>query len=159
MNKKIIIVAVAVAVLAGGYLLVSGIGKNKGAPVPSKNGPVGAKVANTKSRQSAQESKNKVVYTDSGYSPAEIKIKAGETATFKNESSSGLWTASAEHPFHMVYGGTSLQQHCPNGASYSFDECKLSKPGESWSFRFDKKGEWEYHNHLEPSHLGKVIVE
>ncbi len=100
-----------------------------------------------------------VVYTNSGYSPSIIVIKAGDTVTFKNDSSDGMWTTSGIHPSHTVYSGTSLQQHCPDISNTSFDECQNSKPGESWSFTFTKKGTWGYHNHSQPSTLGKVVVE
>ena len=44
-----------------------------------------------------------VLYTNSGYSPAEIKIKAGDTVIFKNESSNGMWTASALHSSKAIF--------------------------------------------------------
>lgn len=100
-----------------------------------------------------------VIYTDSGYAPAEITIKSGDTVTFKNQSSGGMWTASVMHPSHVVYGGTSLQEHCPDTTNTSFDECKNSQPGESWSFIFTKTGTWSYHNHAKASVFGKIIVE
>lgn len=102
---------------------------------------------------------NIIVYSDSGYSPSKITIKTGDKVIFKNESSDKMWTASAVHPFHSVYSGTSLEKHCPDTEGVSFDECEGIQPGESWSFKFDKKGEWGYHNHLETSHFGKIIVE
>ena len=83
---------------------------------------------------------HEVIYTNSGYSPLELIIKVGDTVTFKNESSNGMWTASGMHPSHVVYSGTSLQSHCPDTSNTSFDECQSSKSGESWSFKFDKKG-------------------
>jgi len=100
-----------------------------------------------------------VVYADSGYSPSKIFVKIGDTVTWKNESSSGMWTASGLHPSHVIYSGTSLEEHCPDIQNTSFDECKSGQPGTSWSFKFDKKGVWRYHNHIQPSDFGTVIVE
>ena len=103
--------------------------------------------------------KHEVIYSDSGYSPSTLSIKSGDTVEFKNQSASSMWTASAMHPVHTVYGGTSLQTHCPDAANVSFDECASAQPDQSWSFTFNKKGTWGYHNHVNPSHFGKIIVE
>ena len=100
-----------------------------------------------------------VIYIDSGYSPEEIKINVGDTVTWENQSSGGSWVGSAMHPTHIVYSGTSLQEHCPDLENITFDECKSSQPGESWSFTFNKKGNWRYHNHVKATHSGVVMVE
>lgn len=104
-------------------------------------------------------SENIVIYSDSGYSPSNIAIKIGDTVIFKNESSDKMWTASAAHPFHSAYGGTSMEKHCPDDENIAFDQCEGIQKGESWSFKFDKKGEWKYHNHLNPSDIGTITVE
>lgn len=100
-----------------------------------------------------------VTYTDSSYSPSELTIKVGDTVVFKNLSTKGMWTASALHPVHAVYSGTALQQHCPDPENNDFDQCKAGQPGEFWSFTFNKAGEWDYHNHVNTSHFGKIIVQ
>lgn len=99
-----------------------------------------------------------VTYTDAGYSPKEITINKGDTVVFKNQSSLGMWTASALHPSHVVYSGTSVDEHCPDTTNTSFDECKSDQPGSSWSFTFNKAGTWRYHNHVKSNHSGSVIV-
>ncbi len=100
-----------------------------------------------------------VTYTNSGYSPSELKIKEGETVTWENESTQNMWTASAMHPTHTAYSGTSLSAHCPDTENVAFDACEGTLPGESWSFTFTKAGSWGYHDHLHPTLFGKVIVE
>ena len=62
-----------------------------------------------------------------------------------NRSDSSIWPASAFHPTHQVYPG--------------FDALKGLGKGESYSFKFDKIGSWKYHNHLNPSVTGIVVVE
>lgn len=99
-----------------------------------------------------------VTYTDDGYSPSTVEISAGDTVTFMNDSSKGMWTASALHPTHRIYDGTSLNDHCNNGSSDAFDACREVQPGDSWSFTFNKAGEWGYHNHTFPGDTGAVIV-
>lgn len=100
-----------------------------------------------------------VIYSDGGYSPGELKIKKGEIVTFKNESSQPMWTASAIHPTHEVYPGTSIQKCSSAPAGKMFDSCAGTPAAESWTFQFNEAGEWGYHNHLRPSHWGRVIVE
>ncbi len=98
-------------------------------------------------------SKNIVIYTDSGYTPNTIKIKKGETVTWKNKSSGGMWTASNPHPIHTEYpqsGGC---------ISSIFDECKSDGPGIEWSFTFTHAGTWGYHNHVNARDMGTVVVE
>lgn len=96
-----------------------------------------------------------VNYTDAGFSPASVTIAKGDTVTFTNSSSGGMWVASAMHPTHMVYAGTSLQEHCPAGTQTAFDQCQN---GATYSFKFDKAGTWKYHNHTSASRFGEVIV-
>lgn len=144
MNKKTIIAIVVVVVLFAGYLLYKAA--YEPAPTPATN-----------STSSAE--KNTVVLSDAGYAPSTLTIKQGETVTFKNESSKMMWTASAMHPAHTGYSGTSLQDHCPDTTSTSFDACRGYAPGESWSFTFQKVGSWGYHNHLSPKEWGTVVVQ
>ena len=104
----------------------------------------------TESTQGSQEETNKqtsqtVAYTDSGFSPASLSVNMGDVVTFVNNSSKMMWIASAPHPTHTAYPG--------------FDAKKGSEEGGSYTFTFSKKGTWKYHNHLNPSDFGTVIVE
>lgn len=76
--------------------------------------------------------------------PSELKIKKGDTVMWTNSDSSPAWPASAVHPTHQVYPG--------------FDALKGLSKGESYSFTFDKVGSWKYHDHLNPSTTGVVVV-
>ena len=97
-----------------------------------------------------------VVYTDSGFSPRSVTIDRGDTVVFTNQSSREMWVASAMHPTHTVYSGTPLSQHCPDTANDAFDQCEAR---DSFRFTFDKAGTWNYHNHLDPSNTGSVVVQ
>jgi plastocyanin len=161
MNKNIVIGALVVIVLAlAGWWLYS---QSNQAPAPSNqtgtvNNPdqknpvsVGADVTVGKTYE--------ITYTNAGYSPSSLTINVGDTVTWKNESSGGDWVGSANHPSHTVYSGTTLQQHCPDPNNTAFDECKADNPGDSWSFTFTKAGSWGYHNHVNASKFGKIVVE
>lgn len=100
-----------------------------------------------------------VQYSESGFSPASVTVSQGDTVRFVNSSSRDFWPASAVHPTHAEYDGTSLQQHCAGGTSESFDACGRIAPGNSYSFTFDTPGIWSYHDHLSASHTGSVEVE
>ena len=100
-----------------------------------------------------------ITYSNSGFSPSPVNIKVGDTVKFENKSIHNMWPASAMHPTHVVYSGTSLSEHCPDTANTSFDACKGFAPGTSWSFTFTKAGSWGYHDHLNASNFGKIVVE
>lgn len=105
------------------------------------------------------ESKVTVTYSDSGYSPAEIQIKKGDTVVFDNKSPKMMWTASAVHPTHKAYPGSDIANCGTSSQNGMFDACKGYGTGESWEFRFNEQGTWKYHNHLQPTHFGTIIVE
>lgn len=100
-----------------------------------------------------------ITYTDSGFSPKIFAAANGQTIVFKNESSGPLWVASDLHPTHTAYSGTSLKEHCADGATPSFDSCKGIGAGEEYSFKFERSGSWDYHNHSFASHKGTIIIE
>ncbi len=100
-----------------------------------------------------------VVYSDGGYSPRELMIKKGDTVIFKNESSQLMWTASAIHPSHTVYPGTSIQKCISSPDGSMFDACAGTPVGSSWTFQFNELGSWGYHNHLVPTRNGTIVVE
>ena len=94
-------------------------------------------------------------YTDEGFSPSNIDIKVGTTVTWINEATIPLWVASADHPTHITYSGTSLIDHCPDTAGTAFDQCSN---GDSYTFTFNKSGTWYYHNHTFSASTGSITV-
>lgn len=86
-----------------------------------------------------------VTYTNDGFSPAELKVKAGTEVTFVNQSDAKMWIASATHPTHTLYP--------------EFDEKASVSKGGSYSFTFNKIGTHPYHNHVLLGKYGKIIVE
>jgi plastocyanin len=96
-----------------------------------------------------------VTYSASGYSPSSVTIKKGGTVTWVDQGTSKMWTASASHPTHTFYSGTTREEHCDDTTDISFDQCKNSS---QYTFTFDKVGTWRYHNHSQSSHFGSVTV-
>lgn len=95
---------------------------------------------------------NTVIYGSAGFSPNTLTIRKGATITFQNNSTRDMRPASDPHPVHTDYptkGGC---------VGSTFDSCRTIKPGSYWSFEFDIVGTWKYHNHLNPSDTGTIIV-
>ena len=141
-----IIIGAAALVVLGGFLFFQSKTTPEVTAPPSGDG-------------GEQGSLSTVTYTDSGYSPREATISQGGTVTFKNQSSREMWPATAIHPTHTIYPGSDIQKCGTSEDSRIFDACKGVAPGESWSFRFREEGSWGYHDHLQTSNTGKIIVE
>ena len=102
----------------------------------------------------AAMTKTVVEITSTGFSPLTAKVKVGEKVAFVNKDSSRThWPASAVHPTHAVYpesGGC---------IGSKFDACEGLAFNAEWTFTFNEKGSWNYHDHLNPSLTGTVVVE
>ena len=94
-----------------------------------------------------------ISYDSNGFSPKDITIPKNSTVTFKNLSSSNFWPASGIHPAHTAYPTTG------GCIGSTFDACKPIPPGDSWSFKFEIPGAWNYHDHLNAAISGKITVQ
>lgn len=86
-----------------------------------------------------------VVYDGQVFNPSTVSVKTGDVVIFKNDSNGSFWPASGPHPQHSTYP--------------EFDPKRAIGAGQTWQFKFTKVGSWSYHNHLNESATGKVIVE
>ena len=160
MNEKIIGVIAVIVVIAGGWYLFSKApvsAPQASVPTPT---PIGTQnpVTSTPPTATPAPSKVTIAYTDQGFSPKSVTMLLGTTVTFVNQSSQRMWVASAMHPTHTAYNGTSLSQHCPDRNNSAFDQCVAVGSGGSFSFVFNKEGTWKYHDHVSPSAFGSVTV-
>lgn len=96
--------------------------------------------------------------TSSGFSPKTLDIKKGDTVTFINKGSSNSWPASVIHPTHLAYPGSDINKCGTEEEVNIFDACRELGNGETYSFTFNEIGSWSYHNHLNPSKTGTIIV-
>ena len=87
---------------------------------------------------------NVVTYSDSGFSPNSITLKVGEKVEFKNNSSANVQVNSAVHPTHQLFPELNIGVIAPN---------------ETKSVTFTKAGTYKYHNHLNTSQTGQIVVE
>ncbi len=85
-----------------------------------------------------------VTLTAKGFVPSVVYVTEGTKVTFSTMLDKPFWPASNVHPFHSVYP--------------EFDSQSPVPPGSTWSFVFDKNGRWTYHDHVEATMSGVVIV-
>jgi plastocyanin len=84
-----------------------------------------------------------IVFTNDGFSPQELEVKVGATVAVKNESSQNVQFSSDDHPTHRLNQGMNL---------------RVLAPGESGMFIADKIGSWGFHDHINDSFTGTLIV-
>ncbi len=159
MNGKILSIVGVVLVIVGGWLLLS----VTPAQAPSSETPLSNQmpvVGSTTPEMIVEDAPQSITieYTDQGFTPSSITVTTGARVMFINKSSKDMWPASAMHPSHSVYSGTTLSQHCPDTAGTAFDACTPTPSGNSYSFTFNKAGTWKYHDHIDASKFGTVIV-
>ena len=118
--------------------------RNGTAPIPQLSASTKDKLAESRGFQAL------VSYTDNGFEPASISIKAGETVRFTNNSSHDVWITTS--------GG--LYPAARNGCGPSaLDSCAPFAPQDFWEFTFDAAGEWGYVNATDKTKTGVVHVQ
>ena len=142
--------AVVAIILIGGIVWYAG--QNSGTQQTSMQAQASVQQA-ANLNQPAVSDKNVVTYTDSGFSPNILNIKKGDVVTFTNTASDAMRVASNPHPIHNGYPTTG------GCVSSTFDSCSDISPGQTWTFKFDIVGKWGYHNHLNPSEGGTIVVQ
>ncbi|HVE80718.1 MAG TPA: hypothetical protein VNA68_01070 [Candidatus Dormibacteraeota bacterium] len=98
-----------------------------------------------------------VEYAKSGFKPETITVPAGTTVAWNNTSGRPMWVASDPHPAHTDLKGFD-QLRVINRAIPSVIPAARAHGEGIYEYTFTKLGTWKYHNHLNPAHLGAVIV-
>lgn len=155
-TKAVWIIIIIIVIVILGYFMFRG-----GVESPTTTPDTGTTTDEvpTGTPDEPEEESVTVTYTDEGFSPNPVTIKVGDTVTFVNKSGGAMWVASAMHPSHMVYSGTALAEHCDDEADVSFDQCESGGLDSTYSFTFSKAGTWGYHNHVDSTDFGSVVVE
>jgi plastocyanin len=146
-NIYIIIGSVIIIVLGGFLFFQSGDAPEQSSPEVSIPPLVGNGESIT------------IRYTDSGYVPKEVTISQGTEVIFENENNFFMWPATAIHPTHTIYPGSSIRKCGGAEKVRIFDACQAIAQQGSWSFIFQDQGSWGYHDHLQARFTGKIIVE
>lgn len=126
-NKGVIVAVVAVLAIAGGTFALT----------RSSDKPADSTSATTPTSST-------ITYTNDGFSPVSLTVKAGTTVTIKNDSSRSLQFSSNPHPDHT------------NEPELNLDNLS---PGKSTTFQASEPGSYGFHNHLNEDHTGTLIVE
>ncbi len=85
-----------------------------------------------------------VVLYDSGFEPKELTIKKGDVVEWSSVRAYPFWPASDQHPTHSQYR--------------AFDPLQPVPQDQTWSFQFTRVGQWDYHDHLNSTLQGTIIV-
>lgn len=85
-----------------------------------------------------------VSVADAGFEPQSVTVKAGTKVVWVNNTAQTTNVSSAKHPTHLEYPPLNLANF---------------EPGESISLVFDTPGTYKYHDHLNPTKFGTVVVE
>ncbi len=151
MEKGLLIVFLAVAAA-----IIAGCAQAQ-APASNPISNAGQEQAESASAQPGTapvvKARHTVEITAAGFSPDTLTIKKGETAAFLNKDAVAHWPASAFHPSHRAYPD---QGGCLGS---TFDACKGLVQGEEFLFTFNHAGSWKYHDHMNPSLSGTIVVE
>ena len=87
---------------------------------------------------------HEVVLYDTGFEPKELSIKKGDVVVWRSVRAYPFWPASDQHPTHSQYR--------------AFDPYQPVPPDQTWSFQFTRVGQWDYHDHLNSTLQGSIIV-
>ena len=123
-------------VLVGGAVIASALFLGKEHTGSTGNPPDAALLGDPQHR---------IRMTNNGFEPSEIRVRAGDVVQWINNDTVNRWPASDLHPTHGIYP--------------AFDPQRPIAPGDSWSFQFEKMGNWKFHDHLKPLFHGIVYVE
>ncbi len=123
-----------------GILIIIVIGVGVYIAMPKNTSSTSSSSSSNGANQSAAAT---ITYSDSGFSPALVTVKSGDTVAIKNTSSQALQMDSNPHPAHT-------------------DDTDLNvgtvPSGQTVTFTVTKKGTFGFHNHLNPSDTGSITV-
>ncbi len=84
-----------------------------------------------------------IVFTNDGFTPNKLTVKTGTVVTVKNESSNRVQFSSDDHPTHREDPEINM---------------KTLAPGESGTFTAKTVGTHGFHDHIDDSKTGTLVV-
>ena len=141
----LVAVVVVVIVAAAGYFILSANKSTTPITTQTQISPSPSEALQpTSSPSGTMAEENSVTLTADGFSPANLTIEVGTKVTWTNKSGEAATVHSAPHPTHTNYPPLNLGTF---------------KDGETLSLTFDKAGTYGYHNHLDPSQRGTIVIQ
>lgn len=142
-NSKLTgIIVIALVAIGGGAVLWWALQPAK-TPLKSDSSLAPSTSQQAPSEQHGQADTVVITYTDRGFTPTDPMIKRGGTVTVRNTSSHDVQFSSDPHPAHTGEGELNLKELAP---------------GEAASFTVTRVGNFGFHNHLNPSESGTLMV-
>lgn len=147
--QKFVIAAAVVLLIAVGIVVATRNDDNTGTTPGTDTTPGATNQSPDPSAQTNEADDNEqidantIVYTNSGFSPAMLTVAMGSTITIQNNSSVTLDFASDIHPSHLQNPELNVG---------------IIEPGQSRSVTVSQQGTWGYHNHLNASDVGQIVV-
>jgi len=133
MNKKAIIAAVLIAILAIGGIVYA-LTSNPNAPKIVDSEPNSAQTSGDNAT---------ITFTDDGFNPETLTVKKGTTVTVINNASRSVKFSSADHPTHRENPELNME---------------TLEPGEQGTFTPTTIGTHGFHDHLDEDKVGTLIV-
>src|SRR3989344_1382628 len=137
MIKELLIAGVVVVLVVVGLFLR----KQKSAVAPI---PVVSVTTNPSVSPNPKPQTVTIVFANNIATPNAVNIRVGDIVKFINNDAALHWPASGPHPTHTI---------CPG-----FDYLRGLKTSESYSFTFDTAKTCPWHDHLQPSINGQIII-
>ena len=149
MNRKLVTTGVVVLVVIAAVTFAV-FGMNKDATAPSGSSSEDTQTTqNTDSESSDTQPESEatetatITFTNDGFSPNSLTVKKGATVTVKNSSSVDVQFSSDDHPTHRLDPEINLE---------------VLEPGQSASFVAKTVGTHGFHDHIDDSKVGTLIV-
>lgn len=146
MNKKVLISVVGLTVLIVLGFAVYSITRPSESPETVESVPAARSDSTDAPQATDSELTTEIVtitYTDQGFSPSSLTVKAGATIRVVNNASDALEFSSDNHPTHL------------NNLELNMD---VLNTGETGTFTVTKTGEYGFHDHLNASNEGILTV-
>lgn len=148
MKKIAIIVGVVLVLGLGAIVLANNDDQNKDTAetnTPTTNQTSGNSASNNNGDTPVSSSDGTTItYNGSSFSPSRLSVKAGTEVTIVNNSDRELEFSSDPHPVHTD--------------NPELNESAI-KPGETKTIKPTKTGTWGFHDHLNSSVTGTLVVE
>jgi len=142
MRNTGLVVVVLVVLVLGGFLV---FGRSKSNPNTTSTKTAQSNEVDCIKKTNVQTVT--VTYTDNGFTPTAVSLNACDKLQWINSASSQVQIGVNPHPVHT--GDRSI-----TGGEFTLN----LDPGQTKSLDISKKGNFGYHNHLNPLQTGVVAV-
>ncbi len=147
-SKAILIVIAVIVVLAVAGVAVMIFANQSQAPTTTQNEETGSNSETDANNTGADANTNTVesatiTFTNNGFSPATLTVKKGTKVTVVNNSSDEVQFSSDDHPTHREDPEINME---------------TLAPGESGSFTVTTVGTHGFHDHIDDSKTGTLVV-